>query len=156
SDVCSSDLRQLQIEPHFLFNSLGSAQQLAEKDAPDAARLIADLIRFLRASTQSLRENATTLKQDVAMAAAYLAIMQTRLRDRLSYSIDVSEAIGGQPIPPGMLIPLVETALTHAIHPARSGGSIEVVARIEPRDDGACLAITVADTGAGLERAAPG
>src|SRR4249920_3044082 len=43
-------LLQLQIEPHFLFNTLGSAQQLAEKSAPDAARLIGELIRFLRAA----------------------------------------------------------------------------------------------------------
>jgi hypothetical protein len=42
-------LLQLQIEPHFLFNTLGSAQQLAEKGAPEAARLSGELIRFLRA-----------------------------------------------------------------------------------------------------------
>jgi len=156
--LAESQLRllQLQVEPHFLFNTLGSAQQLAEKDAPDAARLIADLIRFLRASTQSLRENATTLKQDAAMAAAYLAIMQTRLRDRLAYSIDVPETIGGQPIPPGILITLVENAIKHGIEQSPSGGSIDVVARVESGDDGVRLAITVADTGAGLEGTAPG
>ena len=53
-------LLQLQIEPHFLFNTLGSAQQLAEKGAPDAARLIGDLIRFLRAATPALRDEVTT------------------------------------------------------------------------------------------------
>ena len=53
-------LLQLQIEPHFLFNTLGSAQQLAEKGAPEAARLISDLIRFLRAATPTLRDEATT------------------------------------------------------------------------------------------------
>ena len=156
--LAESQLRllQLQVEPHFLFNTLGSAQQLAEKGAPDAARLIAELIRFLRSSTQSLRENATTLKQDVAMAAAYLAIMQTRLRDRLAYSIDVPEALGNEPIPPGMLITLVENAIKHGIEQSPPGGVVAVVARIEPRDDGRRLAITVADTGLGLGSAAPG
>ena len=47
-------LLQLQIEPHFLFNTLGSAQQLAEKGAPEAARLIGELIRFLRAAAPAL------------------------------------------------------------------------------------------------------
>ena len=44
-------LLQLQVEPHFLFNTLGSAQQLAANRAPEAARLLGDLIRFLRAAT---------------------------------------------------------------------------------------------------------
>ena len=57
-------LLQLQIEPHFLFNTLGSAQQLAEKGAPEAARLIGDLIRFLRAAAPALRDEVTTVRQE--------------------------------------------------------------------------------------------
>ena len=64
---------QLQIEPHFLFNTLGSAQQLAADRAPEAARLIGDLIRFLRAATPSMREEYTTLAQEAAWLQAYLA-----------------------------------------------------------------------------------
>ena len=156
--LAESQLRllQLQVEPHFLFNTLGSAQQLAERGAPEAARLIADLIRFLRSSTQSLRENATTLKQDAAMASAYLAIMQTRLRQRLAYSIDVPDAIGGEPIPPGMVITLVENAIKHGIEQSPSGGAIVLTARLESSGAGARLAITVADTGAGLGSTTPG
>ncbi len=75
-------LLQLQIEPHFLFNTLGSAQQLAEKGAPEAARLIADLIRFLRAATPVMRDEVTTLKAEAGMIGAYLGIMQTRLSRR--------------------------------------------------------------------------
>ena len=72
-------LLQLQIEPHFLFNTLGSAQQLAEKGAPEAARLIGELIRFLRAAAPALRDEMTTIRQEAAMIRAYLGIMQTRL-----------------------------------------------------------------------------
>ncbi len=152
--LAESQLRllQLQVEPHFLFNTLGSAQQLAEKSAPEAARLIADLIRFLRTSTQSMRENATTLRQDAAMVAAYLAIMQARLRERLAYAIDVPAPLGGEAIPPGMLITLVENAIKHGIERSPAGGAIAVTAR----RDGARLVITVADTGAGLGDGAPG
>ena len=62
--LAESKLRmlQLQIEPHFLFNTLGSAQQLAERGAPEAARLISNLIRFLRAATPTMRNEATTLR----------------------------------------------------------------------------------------------
>ena len=75
----SCKLLQLQIEPHFLFNTLGSAQQLAERGAPDAARLIADLIRFLRAATPAMRDEATTLAPGGDAGRAYLSIMRTRL-----------------------------------------------------------------------------
>ena len=156
--LAESQLRllQAQIEPHFLFNTLGSAQQLAEKGAPEAARLIADLICFLRAATPALRENATTLAQEAAMVGAYLAIMRTRLRGRLAFVVDVPAAVGGTPLPPGMLITLVENAIKHGIEPSPHGGSVTVAARTDDRDDGARLVVTVTDTGAGLGSGAPG
>ncbi len=87
-------LLQLQIEPHFLFNTLGSAQQLAERGAPEAARLIGDLIRFLRAATPALRNEMTTIGQEAAMIRAYLGIMGTRLGRRLAWSVDVAQDVG--------------------------------------------------------------
>src|SRR6185295_2479380 len=94
-------LLQLQIEPHFLFNTLGSAQQLAEKGAPDAARLISDLIRFLRAATPALRGEVTTVREEAAMIRAYLGIMKTRLGRRLTWSVHVPEELEAITIPPG-------------------------------------------------------
>jgi sensor histidine kinase YesM len=139
-------LLQSQVEPHFLFNTLGSAQQLAEKGAPKAAALIADLIRFLRAATPSLRDARTTLGEDASLVEAYLSIMRTRLTRRLEYAIDVPRALADHPLPPGMLITLVENAIKHGIEPSPSGGRIDVVARA---DDG-LLVVRVADTGRGL------
>jgi histidine kinase/histidine kinase/DNA gyrase B/HSP90-like ATPase len=140
-------LLQLQIEPHFLFNTLGSAQQLAEKGAPQAARLIADLIRFLRAATPSLRDEKTTLGQDAMLAEAYLSIMRTRLTRRLDHAIDVPSSLADVALPPGMLITLVENAIKHGIEPSPAGGRIDISARIQ----GATLIVRVADTGAGLD-----
>jgi signal transduction histidine kinase len=150
-------LLQLQIEPHFLFNTLGSAQQLAERGAPDAARLIADLIRFLRASTPSMRGETATMKDEGVLIAAYLAIMQTRLGARLAYSIDVPTGLASLTVPPGMLITLVENAIKHGIEPLPEGGTIAVTARRETAGDASTLVVTVADTGAGIaSTSAPG
>ncbi len=124
-------LLQLQIEPHFLFNTLGSAQQLAEKAAPDAARLISDLIRFLRATTPTLRDDATTIRQDALMVRAYLRIMQTRLGGRLNWTVTIPESLEDVVIPPGMLITLVENAIKHGIEPQPEGGRIDVTATQE-------------------------
>ena len=139
-------LLQLQIEPHFLFNTLGSAQQLAEKGAPDAARLIGDLIHFLRAATPALRDEVTTVRQEAAMIRAYLGIMQTRLGRRLAWSVHVPEELEAIAIPPGMLITLTENAIKHGVEPSPRGGRVDVsVAR-----EGDALALAVIDTGAGL------
>ena len=136
----------MQIEPHFLFNTLGSAQQLAEKGAPDAARLIADLIRFLRAATPAMRDEVTTLKAEGGMIRAYLGIMQTRLSRRLTWQVRIPDELAETAIPPGMLITLTENAIKHGIEPRPQGGDIDVSAERH----GADLWLTVVDTGAGF------
>jgi sensor histidine kinase YesM len=140
---------QLQVEPHFLFNSLASARQLAEKGAPDAARLIGDLIVFLRAATPSLRESRTTVAAEGDLVRAYLSIMRTRLGRRLDFAVSIPDAVADAPLPPGMLITLVENAIKHGIEPWPPGGRVEVTARAI---DGH-LEVRVADTGAGVESA---
>ena len=147
-------LLQSQVEPHFLFNTLGSAQQLAEKGAPEAARLIADLIRFLRAAAPALRREWAPLADEVGMVDAYLAIMRTRLGARLAVAIDVPPALSRLPVPPGVLITLVENAIKHGIEPLAEGGRITVAARVDA--SAGQLVVEVADTGAGLAHDAPG
>ncbi len=143
-------LLQLQIEPHFLFNTLGSAQQLAERTAPAAAKLIADLIRFLRASTPTLREDTTTLAQDATLVGAYLGIMKARLAGRLDYAIDIAPDLAGCRLPPGLVITLVENAIKHGIEPCATGGRVSVSAMRESDAEADRLLITVADTGTGV------
>jgi sensor histidine kinase YesM len=143
---------QLQVEPHFLFNTLGSAQQLAEKQAPEAARLIANLIRFLRAATPALRDEVSTLAQERALVEAYLGIMRTRLGARLQSSVDLPDALADVVVPPGMLITLVENAVKHGIEPSPQGGRVDV--SMARRPDGR-VELAVRDTGAGLRERAP-
>jgi sensor histidine kinase YesM len=138
-------LLQAQVEPHFLFNTLASVQQLSEGRAPEAAQLTSQLITFLRAGLASLREDGSTLAREWKSIEAYLKIMQTRLPDRLTFSLHLPEAIVNTPVPPAMLISLVENAIKHGIEPHPEGGHLEVRAIGE----GDRLKITVADTGLG-------
>jgi sensor histidine kinase YesM len=137
---------QAQIEPHFLFNTLASAQQLAQKGAPDAAKLIGHLVRFLRTSIPSMRDDTTPLKHEFEQIAAYLAIMQTRMGDRLSFSVNAAPDVESYPLPPALVMTLVENAIKHGIEPAESGGRIDVKAL----QANGSLVITVTDTGVGL------
>ncbi|MEQ1518626.1 MAG: histidine kinase, partial [Usitatibacteraceae bacterium] len=138
-------LMQAQVEPHFLFNTLASVQQLAEDRAPDAAQLTAQLITFLRAGLASLREDTTTLAREFRAIEAYLQIMQTRMRERLQFSLDLPPELGDVNMPPAMLISLVENAIKHGLEPSPEGGRISVMARLE----GDRLRLTVSDTGLG-------
>ena len=139
-------LLQAQIEPHFLFNTLASAQQLAQKGAPDAAKLIGHLVRFLRTSIPSMRDDTAPLKHEFEHVAAYLAIMQTRMGDRLSFSVSAAPDVESHALPPALVMTLAENAIKHGIEPAANGGRIDVKALLAHGS----LLITVTDTGVGL------
>jgi sensor histidine kinase YesM len=139
-------LLQAQIEPHFLFNTLASAQQLASGTAPEAAQLLGHLTRFLRAAMPRLRDGEATFGQEIEMIGAYLAIMRTRLGERLRCRIELDPQLAARPFPPALLMTLVENAIKHGIEPAKDGGEIAVTVRRE----GDRVVAVVADTGAGL------
>ena len=139
-------LLQAQIEPHFLFNTLASAQQLSQKGAPDAARLIGHLVRFLRMSIPSMREDRGALKRELEQVAAYLSIMQTRMGERLTFAVHADPEVEGFALPPALVMTLVENAIKHGIEPAADGGRVDVRAVLA----GDAVEITVSDTGVGF------
>ena len=93
---------QAQIEPHFLFNTLALIGQLIETDPPEAARVHAHLIEYLRSTLPQMRaRDGGTLGKQLELSRAYLAIMQARMKERLallygaSASLDISTPPGG-------------------------------------------------------------
>ncbi len=147
-ELSEARLRMLsaQIEPHFLFNTLGAVQQLAEQGAPRAAELTANLIAFLRASLSEMRSEKVTLSSDFAMVDAYLKVMQVRQGARLTYSLELPAELASQAVPSMMLLTLVENAIKHGIEPSLRGGHITVKASQEQ----GVLKLLVHDTGSGM------
>jgi signal transduction histidine kinase len=155
-ELSESQLRLLraQIEPHFLFNTLGAVQQLAEKDAPRAAELTASLITFLRASLSEMRSDQATLQKEFALVEAYLTVMKARLGDRLRFTLDLPDSLAGLAVPSMIVLTLAENAIKHGIEPSLRGGDISVraqrragVVSIEVEDSGIGLGV---EPGAGL------
>ena len=138
-------LLQAQIEPHFLFNTLGAVQQLAQNESPRAAELTANLITFLRASLGDMRTEHVTLQAELVLIEAYLKVMKTRLASRLEFSLSLPPALILVRIPSMLVLTLVENAIKHGIEPALRGGTIDVVVT----EQGAQVQIEVRDTGAG-------
>lgn len=147
-ELSESKLRLLraQIEPHFLFNTLGAVQQLAQHGAPRAAELTADLIAFLRASLGDMRCDQVSLEAEFGLVASYLKVMQVRLGERLRFSVDLPRALVEVRVPSMILLTLAENAIKHGIEPALRGGEIALSAHL---DDG-MLRLRVADSGVGM------
>lgn len=122
---------QARVEPQFLFNTLAQVRELYERDPALAARLLDDLIAYLRAALPHLRESSSTLGQEVALAQAYLDIMRVRLGERLAFEIDVPEAVKGARMPPMMLLPLIDHALVYGLQPGDAQGKIRITTRAE-------------------------
>lgn len=152
-ELSESQLRLLraQIEPHFLFNTLGAVQQLAEQGAPRAAQLTADLIDFLRASLSDMRAEQVCLKAEFRLAEAYLRVMQARLGDRLGVRVDLPPELGSVQLPSMTVLTLAENAIKHGIEPALRGGEVAISARWENGQ----VRVRVQDSGVGMS-ATPG
>jgi two-component sensor histidine kinase len=143
-----SQLRLLraQIEPHFLFNTLGAVQQLAETTAPKAAELTANLIVFLRACMSDMRSEHNHLSEEFRLIRAYLEVMRARMGSRLTFQLHLPDDMQDIIVPSMMLLTLVENAIKHGIEPALRGGNIDIAARYV----GTEIAIAVSDNGVGL------
>ncbi|MDQ2821753.1 MAG: histidine kinase [Pseudomonadota bacterium] len=132
--------------PHFLFNTLGAVQQLAEEKAPEAAALTANLIAFLRASLDEMRSDTVSLMDDFSLIDAYLRVMHVRLGTRLRFTLTLPAELAQLHLPSMLLLTLVENAIKHGIEPALRGGEVLVTASAS---DGV-LRLQVIDSGIGL------
>jgi len=143
---------QAQVEPHFLFNTLATVQHLVDTDPPRASSMLTSLIAYLRAALPQMREAATTIGREFALAQAYLEVLQVRMGPRLAFDLSLPPGLETTPMPPMMLISLVENAIKHGLEPAEAGGAIHLAAR----RSGDRIIVEVANTGADLDPLARG
>ncbi len=141
---------QAQVEPHFLYNTLANVQALTEVDPPAAHQMVGHLIQYLRASLPKMRENTSTVGQELELVRAYLNILQMRMGSRLEFSIAAPVELLPKSFPPMMLPSLVENAIKHGLEPVREGGRIDVLVQRVVTALGDRIIIEVRDTGKGL------
>jgi Histidine kinase/Histidine kinase-, DNA gyrase B-, and HSP90-like ATPase len=139
-------LLHAQIEPHFLYNTLGSAKYLVRKDAEKAEAILDNLITYLRHSLPRTEDTPSSLGDELQRASAYLDILKIRMGARLATHIDVPDALRAIPFPAMMLQTLVENAIKHGLEPKSGGGNIWILAS----KTAAHLSVTVADDGGGM------
>jgi len=130
---------RMQINPHFLFNSLHSIAALATADGLRAREMCVRLAGFLRSSLGLGDRANIPLSEELALARSYLEVEQVRFGARLRVEEEIAADCEGCGVPALLLQPLVENAVKHGIAGLIEGGPI----RLTARRSGACVAITL-------------
>jgi len=137
---------KMQLQPHFLFNTLHSISALVHKDPEAADKMIARLGDFLRLTLDSAGIQEVPLRQELEFLKCYLDIERIRFKDRLTVEMEIEPGAFEARLPNLILQPIVENAIRHGIAPRTDAGRIEITAR---RFDGA-LQVQITDNGPGL------
>lgn len=140
------DALRMQINPHFLFNTLNAVSALVDRDPSGVRKMIARLSELLRTTTDRHASDEVPLRQEMQLLDRYIEIMEVRFQGRLRVERDVDPAAADALVPNLILQPIVENALEHGASRAMGEGLVRVAARRE----GDRLIVTVRDNGPGV------
>ncbi len=142
---------RLQMNPHFIFNTLNAIQGLiAKEDSRSARQSLSRFSKLMREILQNSREERIPLEEEFDTLEHYLELARFTHENRFNYVLDCSEEAAQCQVPPLILQPFVENAILHGLVPV-GGGEVKVSARLI---DHQRLRLTVEDNGIGMAAAA--
>lgn len=152
---------RLQLNPHFLFNTLNTISSLMVIDIKAGQRMVSKLGNLLRTVLDTNKRNIVPLKEEIAFIQDYLGIEQVRFQDRLQLKYEIDDTATQALVPSLLLQPLVENAIKHGFATQPDQGTITLNIkheddriRIKLQDDGTGSAKSISeifDTGIGLK-----
>ena len=143
-----------QMNPHFIFNSLGSIQNFVLKqDADTANDYLAKFSRLIRQVLENSKYNTIPLNQEMDAIKTYVVLEQLRFENKFSFAIDTSPelSLATIEIPPMLIQPFLENAILHGITPLKDKGHLELFIN---KVSSSRLEIIVEDNGIGRAQAA--
>lgn len=141
------DALRMQLQPHFLFNTLHGISALMEQDVTAARRMISRLSQLLRLSLENDAAQEIALANELEFLEQYVEIQRMRFHDRLTVTIETAPEARGLLVPRLILQPLVENSIRYGLARHAHAGCIDVTASLE----GNRLRIVVYDNGPGLD-----
>jgi two-component sensor histidine kinase len=148
---------KMQLQPHFLFNTLNTIYNLAPQNSRKAQLMISRLADLLRLSLEHVSTNTVPLQREIEFLNSYVDIEKTRFEERLTVNIDVAPETLDALVPNMILQPLVENAIRHGVSKKAAGGTVSISSqRIRDRlqlsisDDGRLSPIQSGGGGIGL------
>ncbi|RYD77353.1 MAG: hypothetical protein EOP84_15635 [Verrucomicrobiaceae bacterium] len=146
------DALRMQLQPHFLFNTLNTIAGLVHEEPDKADAMLTSLSDLLRLTLHTHSERELPLSRELEFVERYLAIIHARFEEKLRFTVDVAPETRTALVPTFLLQPIVENAVEHGLQPRPDGGMVTIRVRREAD----ILLISVADNGVGLpEGAAP-
>lgn len=140
------ELLKMQINPHFLYNTLDMINWMSRMGRTDAIVEVATALgQFLRANIK--QGDMVPVQVELGSVHNYLAIQRYRFEDKMSVVYEIEEETDGYMIPNFSLQPLVENAIIHGLEPKIGFGTLTIVGRLERGS----LYFAVADDGVGME-----
>jgi two-component system LytT family sensor kinase len=149
--VARLDALRMQLDPHFLFNTLHSISSLVENDPRGVRRMISRLGELLRHTIEGTGAQEVPLRQELELLQRYLDIMEVRFHGRLEVITRVDERALDALVPNLILQPLVENAIKHGVSRVENRGRIELDAELA----GTSVVLRVRDNGPGGDDVSP-
>lgn len=137
---------KMQLQPHFLFNTLNTVAELVHTDPEAADQMITRLGRLLRLSLDHAGHQVVPLRQEADFLRLYIEIEQVRFQDRLQFVWDLAPDTLEAAVPTLLWQPVVENAIRHGVTPLAGRGRIVIASRREGDD----LVLEIRDNGKGL------
>ena len=137
---------RMQINPHFLFNTMNAISSLMYTDVHAADRMMEQLSNMLRVSLARGSKQMITLQEEMEFIEMYLALQDIRSSGKVRQEIEIDPHLHDALVPAMLMQPIVENAYVHGLSKVSNGGFIEIVAR--PVHD--LIEIAVRNRGVGL------
>jgi sensor histidine kinase YesM len=144
---------QSMMNPHFIFNSLGSIQNyLLQKKSGEAGVYLSQFARLIRQNLNSINAASINLEEEIDRLKNYLDLEKLRMENKFEYNIEVAENVDADELQiPSMIIqPFVENAIWHGIAFLQEKG--QIIIKFQMQDDKS-LTVVVEDNGIGMKRA---
>lgn len=122
---------QMQLHPHFLFNTLHAIGALIQENPAAAEQMVLDLSSLLRVFLEGQSSQEITLQRELHLVDLYMGIQQTRFRDRLTVRSRVDPETHNCLVPSLLLQPIIENAIVHGIAKNPGEDTVEICARLE-------------------------
>jgi len=137
---------RLQLQPHFLFNTLNTISSVMYEDVRAADAMITQLSDLLRLTLRASRAHEIPLAEELEITRLYLDLMQKRFENKLRVTYAIDASLNDSLVPQLILQPLLENSLRHGMKP----GSVAMELSIAAHRENGSLILQVSDTGSGL------
>jgi tetratricopeptide (TPR) repeat protein len=146
-------LLRVQMNPHFIFNSLCAVQDYILNNKPKEANVF--LSRFaslMRAILETSRQDFVLLEKEIEVLKHYIEIQKTRFETDFNYTFKIDENIGVESvaIPPMLAQPFIENSIEHGLLPKKEKGQLKLYYSIEQK----LMKIIIEDDGIGRQKSA--